>query len=141
MFEIINKENYKSVLINKKTNSMSNIEKINTWEKILTEFNSQVANKRSANQLRNIYRNEWASIRTQLAEEHRQRRTTGGGKFVSGTLDDNPLLSFVQESVTPMENIDSTDDYIIYLFLHLLKYFVNSDSSHFWQFNLASSMK
>ena len=91
---------------------MSNIEKINTWEKILTEFNSQVANKRSANQLRNIYRNECASIRTQLAEEHRQRRTTGGGKFVSGTLDDNPLLSFVQDSVTPMENIDSTDDYM-----------------------------
>ena len=76
-----------------------------------TEFKSQVANKRSVSQLKNIYRNECTTIRTQLAEEHRQRRTTGAGKFVNGMLDGNPLLSFVQDSVTPMQNIDSTDEY------------------------------
>ena len=68
IIEIINKLEHNSILTNKKTNSMSNIVKINTWEKMSTKFNSQVANKRCVSQLKNIYRNECATIRTQLAE-------------------------------------------------------------------------
>lgn len=131
VMELVSRPANRKVLENKKTNASSNIAKLDIWKGIMNDFNAVCQTERNAAQLKNAYNNELSEMRKCLARERISQKITGGGSPETFTSDDNPLLSYVQLSVTPMDNIDSSDE----LFQDLQHYVDDSNSIDFMNEN------
>ncbi|KAI4460658.1 hypothetical protein MML48_5g00010615 [Holotrichia oblita] len=95
---IINK--YKDIVENKKTDNVSNSEKITAWQNIAKEFNSQSPNfvTRSVDSLKKYYDNLKKGMRKRAASERSKMYKTGGGKADTNiSKGDELLLSLINK--------------------------------------------
>lgn len=97
------------ILKNKKTDAYSNLAKIKAWSEITLLFNAQSIVKKTADQLKTIFRNKKGEIRKDLAIDNAERFKTGGGPYQQRVSDTNPFMSFVQESCTPQSGVVDSD--------------------------------
>ncbi|KAK5644375.1 hypothetical protein RI129_005675 [Pyrocoelia pectoralis] len=91
---------YKSIIENKKTNSVTLKEKEETWNKISTEYNScsPVGLLRTADNLKKLYENKKKETRKYAANEKREILLTGGGKI---KLFNDPTLEATLDIINP----------------------------------------
>lgn len=104
-------EENKLVIECKKTDSISNKTKNETWEKITKVYNSRRnGGEKTSHQLKTAFKNLKGKVRKEVANDRTEIYKTGGG--VSNIkLNDNPLMSIVAKSVTPNKNYyDSSRD-------------------------------
>nr|CAI5840767.1 unnamed protein product [Callosobruchus analis] len=87
---------YKSIVENKKTNSITWKEKKAAWIKIATEFNSITPGGalRDKESLKKFYENKKREVHKVVAEEKRERRKTGGGAYIQ-KHENNPCYGMV----------------------------------------------
>ncbi|XP_040071996.1 myb/SANT-like DNA-binding domain-containing protein 3 [Ixodes scapularis] len=92
------------VLENKKTNNYSKEAKLEAWEKLSTEYNSQPnVRPRSAKQLKKRWENEKSRYKKTKSDETRDIHATGGGPRTSRPM--SPSLILVGAAADHMETV------------------------------------
>lgn len=93
---------YKHILENKKTDAVTNQDKLNTWEKVSREFNSLSPGnvQRQTEVLKRFYENQKKELRRRCANIKMHNRGTGGGPPLLEKIKhptDDLLLSIINE--------------------------------------------
>lgn len=103
---------YKHVVENKKTDGVTVKQKFEAWKKISEEFCASASSPRTAEQLRNFYKNTKSNLKKELATERADIFRTGGDSAQTHKIKNNPLLQIVQREITPLSNVyDSSSTY------------------------------
>lgn len=104
---------YKNIIECKKTDSISNKNKNETWEKLTKEFNcKRTGLEKTSKQLRTSYMNLKGNLRQSLSKNKREIFQTGGGVPDFKLNDNDTLISLLGRSVKPHNNkFDSNADY------------------------------
>lgn len=102
---------YKHVLENKKTDKVSNQEKIKCWDKLKEEFNSQqLGRAKTVKQLKTCFNNMKLRYRRDVALKKKDLFQTGGGpSSVKDVEVDSALAELVTPSITPQQNYFDDD--------------------------------
>lgn len=105
---------YKAIVENKKTDAVSNEQKMLGWKKIAEEFNATSPNlqPRTVESIKKFYDNKKKEVRKEVAEEKKELLLTGGGTLPILKKDQNQdlILSIMDKtSVHGTQNIFDSD--------------------------------
>lgn len=85
LMELVNQ--YKHILENKKSDAVTNKQKLQTWDVIAEKFNSKQLVPRDSQSLRNKYENVKKTTKKKFALEKQQTYMTGGGKAINSSIE------------------------------------------------------
>uniref|UniRef100_A0A6P7GY29 Regulatory protein zeste n=1 Tax=Diabrotica virgifera virgifera TaxID=50390 RepID=A0A6P7GY29_DIAVI len=93
---------YKHILENKKSDAVTNSEKMKIWEKIAKEYSSVMGCSKTSLCLRTKYNNMKKNVKKKFAEEKSYLRCTGGGPSIKVDISntDNTIKEMLGDTVT-----------------------------------------
>ncbi|XP_068082569.1 myb/SANT-like DNA-binding domain-containing protein 3 [Anabrus simplex] len=108
---------YRDIIENKKSDVVSVSMKKKKWQEITDEFNMNSQHtKRTAEQVRKCWENMKTKRKQELAQEKRQRMSTGGGPFPGSSSNDDPIMDAIDS--VDIEIIDTIDSDTLALVAH-----------------------
>ena len=104
---------YRDILEDKKNDYTSIKRKMDTWETVREEFNSQSGvNKRDPKQLKKCWENLKARAKKHLAKEKRVAKLTGGGPSTSNHGEEvSAVASIIPAQIESLDNVFDDDNY------------------------------
>lgn len=93
---------YQHILENKKSDAITNSEKMKTWETIAQEYSSLMGCSKTSITLRTKYNNMKKNVKKKFAEEKNYLRCTGGGPAIKIDISntDNTIKEMLGDTVT-----------------------------------------